>query len=75
MPSYIVSISPQPSDADCREKNEVVAVFASDMPSALRKAERTLRGSRGAALRTLGLAGFFGQLDRRLFKRRVADCR
>lgn len=74
MPSYIVSISPQTLDAGLCEKDEVVAVFADDMASALRKAERTLRGPRLAALRALGATGFFGELDRRLFKRRAADC-
>lgn len=75
MPTYIVSISPQIPDAAGLEKNQVVAVLADDMASALRKAERTLRkSSRLAALRMFGGAGFFGPLDRRLFKRRAADC-
>ena len=74
MRTYIVSISPQVSGTDRGEKNEVVAVFADDMASALRKAERTLRGPRLAALRALGGSGFLGELDRRFFRRRAADC-
>ena len=74
MPTYLVSIAPQAAGSDRRE-GQVVAVFAADPASALRKAERTLRGAaRSAALQCLGAVQLPGEPDRRVVKRRAADC-
>lgn len=75
MATYLVSISSQAVDLDHIEQSRVVVVIAADPASALRKAERTLRGgARSAELRCLGPVHLPGAFDRRVFTRRAADC-
>lgn len=75
VPTYLISITPQAAGLERREQGQVIAVSAADPASALRKAERTLRGeARSAELQCLGIVQRPPGMDRRVSKRRAADC-
>lgn len=75
MATYLVSISSQAVDLNRVEQSRVVVVNAADPASALRKAERTLRGGTPLAeLQCLGPVQLPGAIDRRIVRRRAADC-